>query len=506
MTDPSDVVESDEGWRSAIADLTVEWVDPTDLLAHPLNARRHPGSQRDALRESLGRVGWVDIVKVNRRTGHVVDGHARIEEAISAGAPVPVLYLDMDEEDERYVLATLDPIGALASYDADVLGQLKESIQIESAGVLAFLADPPLAHVAGDDVPTDPVAQDADPDGDDITPPAAPVTQPGDIWRLGVHRLLCGDCRDTEQVERLLVGTTVHLAVTSPPYADRRKYDEASPFRPVPPDEYVGWFAPVAALVADYLADDGSWVVNIKAGADGLDRELYVVDLIAAHVREWGWHFADEFCWERNGVPKAPVLRLKGQFEPVYQFTRGRWKFRPDHVRHASNDAIVPFGPGRGNTSWADPDSAVVTQGGKGDMFEGQRARKRKNRRGAGATDEAQGSGRNDVGEFKIEGLAYPGNRLPTFAGTHEATGHTAAYPVGLPGFFVQLLTDPGDNVYDPFLGSGSTLLAADQHGRVCYGAEISPAYCDVICRRFQTHTGIRPERDGVPHDFGGNP
>ena len=59
-------------------------VDPTQLLAHELNARRHPGAQRDALRESLGRVGWVDVVKVNQRTGKVVDGHARVEEAITA--------------------------------------------------------------------------------------------------------------------------------------------------------------------------------------------------------------------------------------------------------------------------------------------------------------------------------------------------------------------------------------------------------------------------------------
>jgi hypothetical protein len=110
-------------------------VDPTQLLAHPLNARRHPNAQRGALRESLGRAGWVDVVKVNTRTGHVVDGHARVEEAISAGANVPVLYLDLSEEDERFVLATLDPISALATYDAEVLSLLLEDIEIESTGL-----------------------------------------------------------------------------------------------------------------------------------------------------------------------------------------------------------------------------------------------------------------------------------------------------------------------------------------------------------------------------------
>jgi hypothetical protein len=129
-----------EPWANNILSFEPD-VDPAQLLAHPLNARRHPGAQRDALRESLGRAGWVDVVKVNTRTGHVVDGHARVEEAITAGANVPVLYLDLSEEDERFVLATLDPISALATYDAEVLDQLLSGVDIESSGLLDMLAD-----------------------------------------------------------------------------------------------------------------------------------------------------------------------------------------------------------------------------------------------------------------------------------------------------------------------------------------------------------------------------
>ena len=112
-------------------------VDPTQLLAHELNARRHPGAQRDALRESLGRVGWVDVVKVNQRTGKVVDGHARVEEAITAGATVPVLYVDLDEKEERFVLATLDPISAMADFDSDVLSELLETVDLGGLDGLA---------------------------------------------------------------------------------------------------------------------------------------------------------------------------------------------------------------------------------------------------------------------------------------------------------------------------------------------------------------------------------
>lgn len=99
--------------------------DPTDLLANPRNWRVHPGRQRDALRGSLESVGWVQSVIVNDRTGHVVDGHARIEEAISRGeATVPVVHVDLSEEEENLVLATLDPIGAMATTDRAKLEEL----------------------------------------------------------------------------------------------------------------------------------------------------------------------------------------------------------------------------------------------------------------------------------------------------------------------------------------------------------------------------------------------
>lgn len=71
-----------------------------------------------------------------------------------------------------------------------------------------------------------------------------------------------------------------------------------------------------------------------------------------------------------------------------------------------------------------------------------------------------------------------------------------------LPAWFIRAFTDVADTVYDPFMGAGSTLIAAHQENRVGYGMEISPAYVDVICRRFQNHTGIVPTRDGEPHDF----
>jgi DNA modification methylase len=81
----------------------------------------------------------------------------------------------------------------------------------------------------------------------------------------------------------------------------------------------------------------------------------------------------------------------------------------------------------------------------------------------------------------------------------HLAAGgdgtHSAAFPVDLPAWFIRAYSDPGDTVFDPFMGSGSTLIAAHQENRTAYGSEISPAYTDVICKRFQDYAGIKPER-----------
>lgn len=78
----------------------------------------------------------------------------------------------------------------------------------------------------------------------------------------------------------------------------------------------------------------------------------------------------------------------------------------------------------------------------------------------------------------------------------HGADGHPAPYPIGLP--FIAMQSWPGA-VYDPFLGSGTTLVAAEQLGRTCYGMEISPAYCDVIVKRWETLTGQKATLDARP-------
>jgi len=110
--------------------------------------------------------------------------------------------------------------------------------------------------------------------------------------------------------------------------------------------------------------------------------------------------------------------------------------------------------------------------------------------KGAGDTNAAKRQGHVSAiyGNDIAAGMAYPGNRLPTFQSA--ALGHPAAYPVGLPEFFIKAYSDEGDVVYDPFMGSGSTLIAAEKNGRIACGLELSPKYVDLIICRWQEFTG----------------
>ena len=481
--------------------LKVEQVKTGQLNLHPHNARQ---GDVGAICQSLEAHGQYRPLVVQRSTGNVLAGTHTLRAAQALGwTEVDVTYLDVDDDQALRILLVDNRSNDLATYNNSVLTDLLESLVrsdfgLEGTGFDGSDLDDLLAEFQED--------TEAEVKEDTEVPaiPENPVTKFGDVWLLGPHRLICGDSRDAKTVAKLLDGTKINLAFTSPPYAEQREYDASSGFKPIKPSEYVKWYAPISANVAEHLAEDGSYFINIKPASNGLNTELYVFDLVLAHAQEWGWHFATEFCWERNGMPGRVTHRFKNQFEPVYQFARNRWKIKPDQVSYASDQAITPFGPGRGSTSWADPDSSVVSQGQRGDAFAGQRNSKRKRRNGVWVgTSEHQGTN-SAPGEFIGPGMAYPGNRLPTFTQTHEATGHAAAFPVGLPEFFVKAYTDAGDAVYDPFMGSGSTMLAADNQGRIGYGCELSPAYCDVIAKRYQRHSGIVPilESTGKPISF----
>ncbi len=176
---PSDSALPSSPWRNRIVGEGEE--RPDQLLANPYNWRVHPKTQQAALEAVLDEVGWVQRIIVNRRTGHVVDGHLRVALAISRNEPtVPVLYVDLSEEEERLVLATLDPIAAMAVEDAEKLAALLEDVRRAENAALAGVVQ----QIYPDRLPVDEIARAYGEPGEDDFWPVVRVKIPPDAFAL----------------------------------------------------------------------------------------------------------------------------------------------------------------------------------------------------------------------------------------------------------------------------------------------------------------------------------
>ena len=441
--------------------------------------RKNPRKNERAVPQvarSIRKYGFVAPVVVWASRNRIVAGHTRLlaMESILAAEPgfvprdapgvglVPVRFHEFIDEAEANAYALADnKLNETAEWDSTLLAEVMRDIGAADEKLLAetgFNDEEMKELLAGGGATGGDGGGSEGDDGPDAPPATDALVakwgcKAGDLWSIegahGGHRLLCGDCRRPEDVARLLDGARASVAFTSPPYASQRAYDEKSEFRPIPPSEYVAWFEAVQANVRQHLAGDGSWFVNIRAHADSGERDLYVYDLVLAHKRRWEWLFVDDLVWVRSGVPGGWNNRFKNGWEGVYHFsTQTQIKFRPQAVSHATEHAF-DYSPANG-----------------------------KSISGSGLL------GKEHAASFR-EGLARPGNVIEVGTGGAKVSGaHPAEFPVGLPRFFLLAYSDAGDVVYEPFAGSGTTLLAAEQTGRLARGMEISPRYCAVVLER----------------------
>ena len=256
--------------------------------------------------------------------------------------------------------------------------------------------------------------------------------------------LYLGDC--TEQLQHI-ASDSVDLVVTSPPYTNQR----SDTYGGVTPDDYVEWFLPIADELQRVLKPTGTFVLNIKERVVKGERHTYVLELILA-MRQRGWLWTEEFIWhKKNCYPGKWPNRFRDAWERLLQFNLQR-KFK------MNQDAVmVPVGDWHASRM-----------------------------RSLSATDRARdeskvGSGfGKKVANWLDRNKVYPNNVL------HRATEcsnrkHSAAFPYWLPEWFIDLFTDEGDVVLDPFVGSGTTAFAALDKGRRAIGIEIHKPYCDAL-------------------------
>ena len=389
---------------------------PADLVGNPRNWRTHPKAQRDALAGVLDQVGWVQDVIVNRRTGYLVDGHARVAVAAQRGeASVPVVYVDLSEDEELLILATLDPLAAMAEADTEVLADLLAAIRSDDAALTSMLDA--LAKAEGIDTAVEGLT-----DPDDVPEPVeAPYVQRGEVYQLGRHRMMCGDSTSAEDVARLLDGAKPNLMVTDPPYGvnldqgwrDRRGLNA------------------LGRAQSDHLAGDGQadwtpvWALSPSPIAYVWSAAGALQLVAGASLESAGYELRQQIVWVKT---MAPLSRA------AYH-----WKHEP---------------------CWY-----AVRKGATADWI-------------------------GDRKQTTVLEAASPKHIMGGSTETKEE--HPTQKPVEC---MERPIRNHAGDVYEPFAGSGTTIIAAERQGRTCYAMEIEPKYVQVCIDRWEAFTGLKAER-----------
>jgi DNA modification methylase len=416
------------------------------------------------------------IPVVARSTGEVVDGHLRLKAARKLGLKtVPVVLSDelSDVQIKAFRLIANRSV-SWAQWDEELLSlelaELSEAgYDLGLTGFSSKEIEELLAGITEDPATEDEAAagsESSNADEDDVTPPTVAVTRPGDLWLLGEHRLLCADSRDAAAVARLLEGERAHLLFTSPPYANQRDYTTGG---------IADWDAlmqGVFGAARGALREDTQILVNL--GLVHRDNEWQPYwDGWIAWMRTQGWRRFGWYVWDQSvTVPGDWAGRLAPRHEFVFHFNR----------RSRKPNKIVPC-------KWAGHETHLRADGSSTAM------------RGKDGKVGAWNHAGQPTQEFRIPDSVVEVTRQRGRIG--EGIDHPAVFPLGLPKFFIEAYTDAGEIVFEPFAGSGTTLLAGQLTGRPVRAIELAPEYVDVALRRWlQHHPGTVPVLEGSGRTF----
>jgi len=363
-----------------------------DLLKHhPRNANH---GDVEAIKKSLAVNGWYGSVVVNTATKHILAGNHRVMAAKALGwETVPVQWVDVTPEEELRILVVDNRTTRIGQDDTtkitDILAELANTpIGLDGTGYGAADLDALIDELAGT---ADPAELLTDPD--EVPEEVETRCQPGDLWILGRHRLLCGDSTKADDVARLMDGVVSDLLLTDPPYGMRLNTDYSKMPRGIKTYDAV-------------IGDDADF-----------DFEPILTLWQCEKMAVWGggWFYetlpkgGSWLIWDKQ--PHHTVAGPQNHFEECWIFPHKKRII----IRHL----------------WT------------------------------GFTAKEKGEDRVHPTQKAVTVI----NELANFMGDWNICS-------------------------DPFLGSGTTLIVAEQLGRKCYGMEISPKYCDVVIQRWENATG----------------
>lgn len=411
-------------------------VDVTTLVPDPANARKHPAENLAALKASLRVYGQRKPIVVNKRNNVIEAGNGTFEAAQSLGwTHIAAVLVDDDPMTATGFSIADNRSAELAEWDKETLAKLIG--EMEGVDEELQKAFDELAEAEGiEDLPE----PGAGGDEFDATPAEGPTRcKTGDLWLIGgKHRLLIGDSTKTEDVGRLMGGEKVGLCFTSPPYGQQRDYGEAAK------EKCQDWHALMCGVFTHLpMADGGQVLVNLGLIHCEGEWQPYWQEWVE-WMRQQGWKRFGWYVWDQGfGLPGNWNGRLAPSFEYVFHFNKS--SVEPDKWVEKKPENIKPRNKG---------ESTMRGKDGKTKAF---------------TNPEASGQ------PTKIPDSVI---RIARQVGSN---GHPAQFPIGLPQFMIE--SWPSD-IYEPFAGSGTTLIAAHRLNRRCYGIEIEPKYGDVILKR----------------------
>jgi len=409
----------------------VEIIPISQLTPYKGNARTHSRKQIRQIADSISRFGFVNPILIDD-AGEIIAGHGRVEAAKLLGiAAVPVLRLShlSDAEKRAYVLAD-NRIAQQAGWDREIL-----AIELQGLIDLDFEVEFTGFSTADIDIVLDAAAeaQDGPPTAEDEVPDApnaaATVSRPGDLWALGAHRLLCGNALDPAAYQALMAGELAEMVFTDPPYN-------------VPIDGHVSGHGRVRhrefAMASGEMSEDDftAFLRTVFERLAGVSRDgaIHFICMDWRHMGEMlvaGRAVCSELknlvVWNKTNAGLGSFYRSKHELVFV-------WKIGT--APHVNTFDLGQHGRHRTNV-W---DYAGV----------------------------------NTMRTGRLEELAM----------------HPTVKPVAMVADAIKDCSRRKGIILDPFMGSGTTLIAAERTGRWARGIELDPVYVDVAVRRWQSYTG----------------
>ena len=418
------------------------------------------------LKRSIEEFGYVEPLVWNKRTGVLISGHQRLKILLEQGVKeVEVSVVDLDEEREKALNLALNKISGdwdyaklrdlleeldTGAFDIELTGFDLEEIEDLMASVFED------AEVREDHFDVDEVIEEIE----------EPITQPGDLWLLGKHRLICGDATSVADVDRLMDGKMGDLVFTDPPY--NVDYEGGTKKRLKIKNDNMGdqqFYSFLYDSFKNYhrVMKPGGAIYICHADSEGLNFRSAMIDA--------GWLLKQCIIWVKNTLV---VGRQDYQWrhEPIlYGWkpgSRHRWfgDRKQSTVVEDTTPLVIQKDKGRTLITF-------TTDNGKSILVEASDVR-------------------------VLEEFSEDGSTVWRFDKPMRNADHPTMKPIGLCARAIKNSSPVDGIVLDFFGGSGSTLLACEQLGRRCYTMELDPVYCDVIVKRWEEFTGKAARRIGT--------